>query len=840
MNGLNLEKRDVANDAAPVLALEGIEKSYGAVRALRGVDLQLKPGEIHAIVGENGAGKSTLIGVAAGVVQANAGRILVNGAAVSEPDPLAMRDAGISVVFQHPALARDLTVLENLRLGVKSDRPVPTKASAQALIDRVSSDALRVGVDTRVSDLNLAQMHVVEIARALVSEPSVVVFDEPTEPFQQADVQRLFDVIRRLKVENVAIAYISHRLHEVMEIADCVTVLRDGEMVGHDRAGDLDIDKVITLIAGRPLDQIFPAKGRSPGSAVLSVAELTGKGFAGINIAVRSGEILGLAGVEGQGQRDFLRALAGLSRHEGSVVVDGRQRRITSPSAAQEAGMAFLSDDRHGEGLFLGLDIQENIGLRILERISSWGVVSSVSEARSAKDATSRLAVKAPSLGTRIANLSGGNQQKVLFARETYAGARVYLIDEPTKGVDIGSRSEIYQQIRALANEGAAVIVLSSDGVELEGLCDRVLVFARGQVVAELTGEAVNDDRITGASLTATVLRRDAQGGPARTRHSFFRSDYFPILVLCAMIALVVGMTAAGNPYFLDASNVTNLLVLVSVLAMVSCAQLGPILTGGIDLSVGPMAGFSLILASFFLGPDIPASSLIGYSLMILAIGGAVGVAQGALIAFAGLPAIVVTLASFIGLQGVSLILRPQPTGDITETLGELASASLFGLPVAFAFAVSIVLLLEIVLFRTSAGRKIRAVGSDPDAAFRLGTSRIKSQLSAYGASGVLAALAGLILAGQIGLGSASVGTDYTLLSVTVVVLSGASITGGRGSFLCVLFSALLVQSTTSASSFVQIDPAWQYVVVGVIAIVAASLFGLSRAGGAQNSSSHA
>ena len=824
MTGLTLEKRNVANDAAPVLALEGIEKSYGAVRALRGVDLQLKPGEIHAIVGENGAGKSTLIGVAAGVVQANAGRILVNGAAVSEPDPLAMRDAGISVVFQHPALARDLTVLENLRLGVKSDRPVPTKASAQALIDRVSSDALRVGVDTRVSDLNLAQMHVVEIARALASEPSVVVFDEPTEPFQQADVQRLFDVIRRLKVENVAIAYISHRLHEVMEIADCVTVLRDGEMVGHDQAGDLDINKVITLIAGRPLDQIFPAKGRSPGSAVLSVAELTGKGFAGINIAVRSGEILGLAGVEGQGQRDFLRALAGLSRHEGSVVVDGRQRRITSPSASQEAGMAFLSDDRHGEGLFLGLDIQENIGLRILERISSWGVVSSVSEARAAKDATSRLAVKAPSLGTRIANLSGGNQQKVLFARETYAGARVYLIDEPTKGVDIGSRSEIYQQIRALANEGAAVIVLSSDGVELEGLCDRVLVFARGQVVAELTGEAVNDDRITGASLTATVLRRDAQGGPARTKHSFFRSDYFPILVLCAMIALVVGMTAAGNPYFLDASNVTNLLVLVSVLAMVSCAQLGPILTGGIDLSVGPMAGFSLILASFFLGPDIPASSLVGYSL----------------IAFAGLPAIVVTLASFIGLQGVSLILRPQPTGDITETLGELASASLFGLPVAFAFAVSIVLLLEIVLFRTSAGRKIRAVGSDPDAAFRLGTSRIKSQLSAYGVSGVLAALAGLILAGQIGLGSASVGTDYTLLSVTVVVLSGASITGGRGSFLCVLFSALLVQSTTSASSFVQIDPAWQYVVVGVIAIVAASLFGLSRAGGAQNSSSHA
>lgn len=746
--------------SAAALELQRIEKSYGAVRALRGVDLKLRAGEIHAIVGENGAGKSTLIGVAAGVVKANSGRILVKGDDVSDPHPLAMRNAGISVVFQHPALAADLTVLENLQLGVKSGQEPPTKLSAQALVDRLASDAMRMDVGARVSDLNLAQMHIVEIARALVSEPQVIVFDEPTEPFQHSDVQRLFEAIRALKRDNVAIAYISHRLHEVMEIADCVTVLRDGEMVGNYRASELDIEQVITLIAGRPLDQIFPEKSAKIGPVVVDASGLSGGGFSNVDLKVRSGEVLGLAGVEGQGQRDLLRTLAGLSRHYGKISIDGQEKLLSSPAAAQEAGVAFLSDDRHGEGLFLGLDIQENIGLRILDRISSWGVVRKPSEAMAAKEATSRLAVKAPSLATKIASLSGGNQQKVLFARETYVGARVYLIDEPTKGVDIGSRLEIYQQIRALADHGAAVIVLSSDGVELEGVCDRVLVFARGQVVAELIGDEVNDDRITGASLTAKVLRHDGEAQRSNSAFSFFRSDYFPVLVLCAMIALVVGWTASGNPYFIEASNLSNVLVLVSVLAMVSCAQLGPILCGGIDLSVGPMAGFALILASFWLGPEISTSSLIVFSAMILAIGGLLGVVQGALIALAGLPAIVVTLATFIGLQGISLVLRPQPTGDISETLGELATADVLGVPLAFIVGAVIVVTLEVVLFKTATGRRLRAVGSNAGAAFRLGTSQVRSQFLAYGLSGMLASFAGLILAGQIGLGSASVGTD--------------------------------------------------------------------------------
>ena len=316
----------------PVMTLADIRKSFGPVRALKGVDVLIYPGEVHAIVGENGAGKSTLIGVAAGVLRADSGAIYYDGKYVGAPDPRQMREDGVSVVYQHPALAPDLTVLENLQLAAPSLVGAAGAAEAERLIARVATDELRMPISKRVAELSLAQRHVVEIARALVTRPKVLFLDEPTEPLQAGDVRKLFDLIGELKRDGVGIVYVSHRLHEVDELADRISVMRDGEIIDSRLGDEITSSEIVALIAGRPLGQIFPAKATSVGPALFSVKGLSGRGFDQVDLVVHAGEIVGLAGIEGEGQREFIRAAAGIDRrYSGEVrVKDAEHRRRQS------------------------------------------------------------------------------------------------------------------------------------------------------------------------------------------------------------------------------------------------------------------------------------------------------------------------------------------------------------------------------------------------------------------------------------------------------------------------------------------------------------------------------
>ena len=492
----------------PVMTLADIRKSFGPVRALKGVDVLIYPGEVHAIVGENGAGKSTLIGVAAGVLRADTGAIYYDGQYVAAPDPRSMREAGVSVVYQHPALAPDLTVLENLQLAAPSLVGAAGAAEAERLLARIATDELRMPISRRVAELSLAQRHVVEIARALITRPKVLFLDEPTEPLQAGDVRKLFDLIGELKRDGVGIVYVSHRLHEVDELADRISVMRDGEIIDNRLADDITSSEIVALIAGRPLGQIFPAKAKGLGPVLFSVKGLSGRGFDQIDVVAHAGEIVGLAGIEGEGQREFIRAAAGIDRRSaGEVRVKDANIGGDSPGAFRRAGIGFVPDDRHAEGVFLNLTLRENFSLGFLNSISRFGVVERRTEADRSKAIIDDLRIRAPSAETKLFELSGGNQQKALFGREISAKPSVLLVDEPTKGVDIGARSEIYQRLRAIADRGLAVLVSSSDGIELEGLCDRVLIFARGRIVHELTDAAVTDAAITEANLTATVSR---------------------------------------------------------------------------------------------------------------------------------------------------------------------------------------------------------------------------------------------------------------------------------------------------------------------------------------------
>ena len=816
----------------PVMTLADIRKSFGPVRALKGVDVLIYPGEVHAIVGENGAGKSTLIGVAAGVLRADSGAIYYDGKYVGAPDPRQMREDGVSVVYQHPALAPDLTVLENLQLAAPSFVGAAGAAEAERLIARVATDELRMPIGKRVAELSLAQRHVVEIARALVTRPKVLFLDEPTEPLQAGDVRKLFDLIGELKRDGVGIVYVSHRLHEVDELADRISVMRDGEIIDCRLGDEITSSEIVALIAGRPLGQIFPAKATSVGPALFSVKGLSGRGFDQVDLVVHAGEIVGLAGIEGEGQREFIRAAAGIDRrYSGEVRVKDANIGGDSPGAFRRAGIGFVPDDRHAEGVFLNLTLRENFSLGFLESISRFGVVDRGTEADRSKAIINDLRIRAPSSETKLFELSGGNQQKALFGREISAKPRVLLVDEPTKGVDIGARSEIYQRLRAIADQGLAVLVSSSDGIELEGLCDRVLIFARGRIVHELTGAEVTDAAITEANLTATVSRasKAPAGAQVRRWREFAASDHFPALVLAVLTAIILGGTQALNGYFLSPFSVKSILSFFSILAFLSSAQLATVLVGAIDLSIGPLAGLCVVLASFLAPDGVETGPFAAGVIIILLLTTIFGLLQGLLITSLRLPAIVVTIATFIGLQGVSLLLRPTAAGQIDDAISNAAQFPIGFLPAGLVLTLAMVLCAEWLLFRTGFGRSFRAVGSSPLASYRLGIDSRRLTWLAFVISGLLTGIGGLMLAGQVGIGSPTTGSDYTLMSITVVVLGGASVTGGRGSFISTLLGAALVQATSSASSYIDANSSVHYTVIGTLTLLAAIFFSLAR-----------
>ena len=816
----------------PVMTLVGIRKGFGPVHALKGVDVLVMPGEVHAIVGENGAGKSTLIGIAAGVLQADGGAIYYAGNYVEAPSPRQMREDGVSVVYQHPALADDLTVLENLQLAAPSLAAACGNAEAERILGRIATAELLMPLNKRVGELSLAQRHVVEIACALASRPRVLFLDEPTEPLQQADVRKLFNLISELKRDGVGIVYVSHRLHEVDELADRISVMRDGEIIDSRPAQTITSAEIVSLIAGRPLGQIFPAKGKSMGAPLFTVEGLSGRGFDQVDLTARAGEIVGLAGIEGEGQREFIRTAAGIDRRLGGEVrINAVKIAGDSPGAFRRAGVGFIPDDRHSEGVFLNLTLRENYSLGFLNEIARLGIVDRATEAAKAKNISEGLRVRAASIESKLNELSGGNQQKALFGREIAAKPTVLLVDEPTKGVDIGARGEIYQRLRAFAEQGMAVLVSSSDGIELEGICDRVLIFARGRIVDELAGDDVTDAAITKANLTATVSRTSkavaAKSESAWRR--FYSGDHFPALILAVLTLIILGGTEALNGYFLSAFSIKSILTFLGILTFLSSAQLATVLVGSIDLSIGPLAGFCVVLASFLAPDGVETGPLAAGVLLVLLFTSAFGLLQGLLITSLRLPAIVVTIATFIGLQGVSLLLRPVAAGTIDDAISDIAQFPLGLVPAGLALALVMVVVAEWVLLRTAFGRSFRAVGSSALASHRLGIDSRRLTWLAFVISGFLTGISGLMLAGQVGIGSPSTGTDYTLMSITVVVLGGASVAGGRGSFISTFFGAALVQATSSASSFIDANSSVHYVVIGTLTLLAAIFFSVAR-----------
>jgi len=812
------------------LRLTEVRKAFGAVHALKGVSLEVNAGEVHALLGENGAGKSTLMAVAAGSLQPDDGVVEIGGERLDAASPSAAQALGLGVVYQHPALAEDLTVVENMALAVpRSMRPSIGRANAWAR-ERLETIGAKIEPTSRVSELSAAEGQLVEIAKALALEPKVLILDEPTAALDAEEVRHLFDQVRAIRARGTAIVYISHRIPEVREIADRLTVLRDGEARGTFGVDEVDEPTILKLIAGRALAAVFPDKlaSGSEGATVLEVAELSGEGFDDVSMRVREGEILGVAGVAGNGQRELVRALAGLGTSHGTVTVNGRQVSLANPRRAQRDGIFFVSADRQREGLFPALSVRENAVASSLQQFTSFGFVGGGREDAAVAEQERELAIKAASPEADIGSLSGGNQQKVVFARAMLGRPKVLVCDEPTQGVDVGARVEIYRLLRELAADGCAIVVCSSDALELEGLCDRVMIMSRGQVVGALEANDVSEETITGTAITSTQARKERAREERRSLGffgRFLRGDGVATPVLAAVIVVLAIITAGQNGDFLTSFNIENLLLLSTALILVGLGQLIVLVTAGVDLSVGPMMGLGLvILTGFATDSGGTGGFLLGLGLA-LAAGAGIGLINGGLVQFAKINAVIATLATFIGVQGIALLINPVPSGLFSGKATETLMQTVGGIPIVFIVVVLIGLGAEFVLRRTRFGVGLRAVGSDEAAAHRMGLNVGLTKILAYLLCALFATLASVMLAVQIGTGDATAGQSYTLQSIAAVVLGGASIYGGRGSFAGTVLGALLLTEMINAITFLELSDAWQYFFPGAIILVAAAIY---------------
>jgi ribose transport system ATP-binding protein len=496
-------------DHSVILKISNLSKSFGPIRALRSVDLELRRGEVHAIAGENGAGKSTLMKVIDGILSADSGEIVINGKAVTIASPTEAQKLGIGFVHQEIALCPDISVAENIFMGVTNTGVTNTskakvmnytdlKKRASAILEQLGT----IDPSALVGTLPISQQQMVEIAKALTLDCRILIFDEPTAALTERETKLLFEIIHRLASQGIAIIYISHRMAEIFDHCDRVTVLRDGQYITTRDVKATTPEQVVAAMVGRAIDKLYPDKQRDDEKSkeiILEVANLSdAERFHDVSFQLKKGEILGLGGLIGAGRSEIVKGICRLEGQiSGTVSLRGQRLALANYSDSINAGMVYLSEDRKGDGLFLDMSIASNISALAVEQVASpFGLISERRETRQAQELGRRLELKCGHLGDAVSTLSGGNQQKVAIAKMLSVEPTVIFLDEPTRGVDVGAKAEIHRILRELARSGVGVVMISSELPELIGVCDRVLVVREGRIAGEFAGGDMTEENI--------------------------------------------------------------------------------------------------------------------------------------------------------------------------------------------------------------------------------------------------------------------------------------------------------------------------------------------------------
>ncbi len=840
------------HDAAGAALIEArcVSKGFPGVRALSGVDFDVRPGEVHALIGENGAGKSTLIKILSGEISDYDGEVRLDGRATRFDSPRQAIASGIAVIPQELLLVAGLPADANIFLGREPrtrlgliDRRRLAMASATELA-ALGGAALPRGP---VGGLEGGQRQLVAIARALSLDARLLIMDEPTTSLGPVEIERLEQIVAGLAAAGVAVVYISHHLDEVRRLARRVTVLRDGRVVASVPVADVDEPEMVRLMVGRTIEQralppLAPDAGVLLGVERLSVTDPARPGgyrLRDVSLSVRRGEIVGLSGLVGAGRSDLLLALIGAldRRIEGRILLGGRPYRATDPATAREAGIVLLPEDRKIQGIFPDLPVRTNLTITGLDRVARAGLVNRRREAEAAAGLMGRVGVRAASPESPVATLSGGNQQKTVLARCLFASPSVLLLDEPTRGIDLAAKADVYELIFGLAASGYGIMLCSSELAEILTLCHRVHVFREGRLVASFDHAEATEERVLGAA-TGTAApggtggrvprpeppapAAPPSGGLPPTPGGWSRFMSVIGLVAVAILAIVASPARGGRLIFLDIGNLTDILRQVAEKGILAAGMTPVIISGGIDLSVGSVLALSATLTGLLLmkgGLGVAATALI-----VLLAGAGVGLLNGVATARWRIQPFIVTLATMGAARGVARYISGGAAiplgfgaGGAPEAFRALAAPVASSVPVpavVFLFSVAV---MHVLLARMAAGRYIYAIGDNEQAARLSGIRVGRYKTLVYILSGVLAALAGLIHCAQLEQGNPNDGVGYELDAIAAVVIGGTSLSGGVGTVSGTLVGTLIIGIINNSMGLNNIDANLQLVLKGAI-----------------------
>ena len=839
----------------PFLRLQGITKRYGGVTALANVDFACSLGTIHAVVGENGAGKSSLMKIIAGVVRSDEGQLYLEDQPVQFASPAEAARLGIACIFQELSLLPDLSVSDNISIAGPPkhfgliDRRRQRRTAEKVLRQVGCPD---VHPDERVKDLPLSRQQMVEIAKALVRNPRLIIMDEATSALTARDVEQLYRIIRELRDRGLAVLYISHRMPEISALADICSVFRNGKHIDTFPMASRTTEEIVPMMIGRELAKAYPAKIDTNGASVtridsahhkpqagplLEIRNLTWSNVLhGISLRLAPGEIVGLGGLDGQGQSELLLALFGALRGiGGEVLIGGRRLAIEHPRQAKARKIGLIPQDRQTQGLLLPMSIEDNLVLAAAPDLSKYGVIDRARERSAIDQAVAKLQIRANDLAAPVRTLSGGNQQKVVIGKWLLKNPRILLLNDPTRGIDVGTKQELYRLMRELAQTGIGTLFYSTDYEELIGMCDRVAVCYGGKLVRELSGPDLNEHDLISASLNlgessaaADSSSRSLETGRPKVSglqnlNRFWKRNAGPalsFLVFAIMFILFASQQSNGLS--------TNVLTSVSnkgaVLAYVAIAQTLVILTGGFDLSVGMIMTMASCLASVVLNGS-PGQTALG-ALAVLASGLLAGIINAVIVVLGRIQPIIATLATGAIYFGVALWLRPSPGGTVNEDLSNALTYDVGGVPTTFLLLLATIAFVWWPFRNSVLGRNCYALGSSERAAYMSGLAIGRARFAAYSLAGLLAATGGLLLSliSLSGEASASQGGFYTLNSIAAVAIGGTSLFGGSGGIIGSICGALILR-TISDLLFVFDAPAlWQPLFQGFILLGAVCL----------------
>jgi ribose transport system ATP-binding protein len=832
---------DVA--ATPVLSVAGLRKEYGPVTALSSATLDLLPGEIHALVGENGSGKSTLVGLVSGTVEPTAGTVVIGGTTLEKASPSGAARLGAITVFQDGTMLPELTVGQNLYIGTRADlRPAYRDIYGWGSKVLQSMGITGISPQTRTADVAPGDRQLIEIARAMNMKPKLLMLDEATSALDLSGVDRVMDLIVRAADGGTTVLFVTHRLGEVFRVARRISVLRDGVWQGTMPADCITSNELVNLMAGTSVEMEFPQRPGLPAGAstVLAAETLSCEGVLGVDLSVRAGEIVGIAGADGNGQGQLLAALGAVTAMTGRLAVDGRP--IASPSAATKNGVVYLSGDRKKESLFQSLSVRENLNVAVLPQLSSAGILRRSREAAHVNGGIAQFGIRVGNPAQPVSSLSGGNQQKVAISRALSTTPRVLLINEPTRGVDVRSRMDIYGMLRDAAREGLAVVVVSSDAAELAGICDRIVVMSRGKIISEMPGVGATEDRIVEAFAVAghatdAAPLTDASTddvSPVRLARTLRQrvSGAQDLVRMGLLVLVLLGLFLFArneNPTFGSQQNIYNVLLLALPITAVAVAEFCVLMIGGIDIAVGATVSLSVVAMSFLVTSGSSVQVVLVGLVVATLVGSSVGGLNALLVEGAKVTPVIATIATMGIAGGFALILRPTADGLVSINLMTAFNTKVGPVPAILIVMVALMLIGDWMLWKSGPGVRVRAVGLHPAFAQRLGIPVAKIRFLAYVACGVLAGIAGLILASSVGTGDANSGNGFTLLAIAAPVLGGASLLGGRGSLFGCLLGALVLAMANTIVPMLGISDAWSFMIVGILSVLA--LLAYSSAG---------